>query len=218
MKLNQFLLPLNLQFFSADTGAEDGGTSTGNEDTKTEDTVEDVKTTEETDKKEDNKDEKFIPKSRFDDVNTKLKDALERLDAIDKQKEDSQKEAAKKETEAKEKAGQFESLYTEVKSDLDKTSTDLNAKSQRVEVLESVVQELLDGKLKAIDKSFHDLIPEDMTVEQKLSWISKAESKGMFGTKEETPIGGSTNPATPTRPLENLSPSEMFRMAFSKSK
>lgn len=163
------------------------------------------------------KDEKFIPKTRFDEVNSKLKEALERLDSLDKEKETKSKEAEAAELEAKKQAGEFESLYTDVKSKLDESTTNLTAKSQRVEALEAVVMELLDSKLKGIDKNFHDLIPEGMSVEQKLSWISKAESKGMFGnSKTETPIGGSTNPPTPARALESLSPSEMFKMAFSK--
>ncbi|KPD00599.1 hypothetical protein LR69_01251 [Geobacillus sp. BCO2] len=86
--------------------------------------------------------------------------------------------------------------------------------------LESVVQSLLETKLSAIDEQYHDLIPDNLTPEEKLAWISKAEQKGLFAKKEKTPIGEGTNPPSQARAvdLNNLSPRQLLSMGYGSTR
>jgi len=83
--------------------------------------------------------------------------------------------------------------------------------------LESVVQSLLETKLSAIDEQFHDLIPDNLPPHEKLAWIGKAEQKGLFTKKPQTPVGESTNPASQMRAVDlgNLSPRQLLSMGYS---
>lgn len=86
--------------------------------------------------------------------------------------------------------------------------------------LESVVQSLLETKLSAIDEQFHDLIPDNLPPHEKLAWINKAEQKGLFAKKQQTPIGESTNPSGQVKAvdLSNLSPRQLFAMGYGSKK
>ncbi|NNU88675.1 hypothetical protein ETC04_16455 [Geobacillus sp. MR] len=86
--------------------------------------------------------------------------------------------------------------------------------------LESVVQSLLETKLSAIDEQFHDLIPDNLPPHEKLAWISKAEQKGLFAKKPQTPIGESTNPSSQVKAadLSNLSPRQLLAMGYGSKK
>lgn len=86
--------------------------------------------------------------------------------------------------------------------------------------LESVVQSLLETKLSTIDEQFHDLIPENLPPHEKLAWINKAEQKGLFAKKQQTPIGEGTNPPSQAKAvdLSNLSPIQLLSMGYSSQK
>src|SRR5690606_12046313 len=116
----------------------------------------------------------MIPKSRFDEVNNAYKQAKARLDELEKAQKQKEEEEAKN-------RGEFEKLYNKVQSDYEKVSNDYKAAKERVETLEAVINELLEAKLKEIDEEYHDLIPENMTPEQKLAWVNNAQAKGLFG-------------------------------------
>ncbi|MEH6943725.1 hypothetical protein [Bacillus sp. JJ722] len=126
--------------------------------------------------------EHMIPKTRFDEVNARYKKVQAQLDEI----MSAQKAT---ETKAQEEAGEFKQLYESIKS----THDTLEARNKE---LEGVVGELLKSKLEGIAEEFHDLIPDNLTPEAKLSWINKAEAKGLFGKKEQKPVGTQTNGET----------------------
>jgi DNA repair exonuclease SbcCD ATPase subunit len=207
--MNKFL-PLNLQFFAADTGSEDGSqnenpngqTSDGKENTETK-----------TEQKE-----HMIPKSRFDEVNNNykaLKDELDKMKAAQKKAED---ERLAKEQEEAEKRGEFEGLYKKAQTDLESVKAEHKSAKARVEALEGVIQGLLDAKLEAIDKEYHDLIPEGMTPEQKLAWVTNAEKKGIFGRKAANePLGEQTNPrGNEEVDINKMNPLQMLLSGYSK--
>lgn len=164
-------------------------------------------------KKADKDKEIMIPKSRFDEVNNAYKELKAKLAEL----EEAHK---KKEQEEAEKRGEFESLYNQTKADLEKVTQNYKTTQKRVEVLEGVINELLEAKLENIDEKYHDLIPENLTPEQKLAWVVKAEKKGLFGnTNAETPLGEPTNPkAKEEVNVDKMNPLQLLLAGYSKRK
>lgn len=164
-------------------------------------------------KKADKDKEIMIPKSRFDEVNNAYKELKAKLAEL----EETQK---KKEQEEAEKRGEFESLYNQTKADLEKVTQNYKTTQKRVEVLEGVINELLEAKLENIDEKYHDLIPENLTPEQKLAWVVKAEKKGLFGnTNAEIPLGEPTNPkAKEEVNVDKMNPLQLLLTGYSKRK
>ena len=178
-----------------------------------EQTQEQTQAPEET-KQETKQDENMIPKSRFDEINSKYKEMMEKFEAMESEKSKAEQERLAKEKEEAEKRGEFEKLYREKEAEVEGLLTF----KERAEALESVINEMVDTKLATIPEDYHDLIPANLTAEQKLSWINKAESKGMFKVAgEETTIGESTNRKNDTkRDVSKMSAMEKLFMGYGK--
>jgi len=160
--------------------------------------------------------EHMIPKTRFDEVNNSLKELQKKLDDIEKEKE----QAA---LDAKKKNGEFEELYKTTSTELDTTKTQFEQTSARVEQLEGLIQNLVDAELESVPEELRDLVPENMSPEQKLSWITNAKKKGLFGAapnKADEPLGGSTNKGNPQDKLDltKMSIAEMLKSAYGSKK
>jgi DNA gyrase/topoisomerase IV subunit A len=158
----------------------------------------------------------MIPKSRFDEVNNKFKDVQAQLEALLKEKQD-------KELEAQKQRGEFEELYKSASTELEQYKAQTEQYTSRVTELEGVIQSLVDAKLAEIPEDFHDLIPAGMTPEQKLSWITTAQAKGLFGTQpaqnplEQQPLGDPTNNNNkPNVDITKMSALDMFLAAYGK--
>lgn len=126
-------------------------------------------------------------------------------------------EAAKQESDRKsqEEAGEYQTLYETTSKEFGEVKGKFEAIETYNKELEGVIEGLLATKMQSIPKDFHELIPENLTIAQKLAWVDKAEQKGMFGgSKVEEPIGGSTNPKVKTQ-IDDSSMSSLQRMAFS---
>jgi DNA repair exonuclease SbcCD ATPase subunit len=201
-----FLLPLNLQFF-----AEGEGETTATNANSSEATVN-------TDNGGSNKDtsapaqpqqsDVMIPKHRFDEVNNKYKEVKAQLDAILAQQ-------AEAERKAQEEQGKFKELYEQTTNELTSFKSKFEQIEARAKQLESVIQSLLETKLNAIDEQYHDLIPDNLTPEEKLAWIDKAEQKGLFKKKGQTPIGEGTNPSQAQAiDLNSLSPIQLLKAGY----
>lgn len=153
----------------------------------------------------------MIPKARFDEINAKYKEVQAKLDQL-------LEERANAERAAKEQQGKFEELYNTANAELTKYKAEHKAASERAAKLESVINSLLEAKLEGVPEEFRDLIPSNLTPEEKLDWLTAAEKKGLFGardSKRETPIGKATNPGqNQTIDLNKLSPVAMLRAAY----
>ncbi|MBE7117337.1 hypothetical protein FT641_27180 [Bacillus paranthracis] len=190
----------NLQYFA---GEGEGGTGEGGgEATKTEG-GEASKTTQ---------NEHMIPKSRFDEVNTELKDLKAQLESFTKAK-------AKDEKAKAEKLGEFEQLYRTADEQVKELTAKHETASQRVAALEGILGGMLETKMTAIPEEFHELIPEGMSLEQKLAWIDKAQAKGMFKKADDVVIGEATSrKAEPKVDVKQMSPIEKILASYSKQK
>jgi hypothetical protein len=163
--MNMYYLPLNLQFFAEEASDQSSA------ETKNPDKV---------DK------EHMIPKSRFDEVNHRFKEAQSQLEQFTAEKEASEKKSA-------EEQGKFQELYEATSKELYGFKSKYQDVEKRSQELESVVKSLLQTKLEAIPDEFHDLIPDNLSIEGKLDWINKAEAKGLFGKRPQQPVGEMTN-------------------------
>ncbi|PGZ29492.1 hypothetical protein COE50_22015 [Bacillus anthracis] len=182
----------NLQYFA---GEGEGGTGEGGGEAS--------KTTQ---------NEHMIPKSRFDEVNTELKDLKAQLESFTKAK-------AKDEKAKAEKLGEFEQLYRTADEQVKELSTKHETASQRVTALEGILGGMLETKMSAIPEEFHELIPEGMSLEQKLSWLDKAQAKGMFKKADDVVIGEATSrKAEPKVDVKQMSPIEKILASYSKQK
>jgi hypothetical protein len=212
-----FLMPLNLQFFAADTGAGEGGgtgdTGNTNDGGNTNNQSADNGATNTNQNDGGNKQDHMIPKTRFDEINSKYKEVQTKLDEFLKQQSDKQLEEQKQK-------GEFEKLYNETKENFDKTNTEFEGAKSRVEQLEGIIGTMLETKLTEVPEEFHDLIPANLTVEGKLEWIANAQAKGLFGTKEDKsnkPLGQSTNQTNDKEvDTSKMSIGELFKAAYGR--
>jgi seryl-tRNA synthetase len=198
MKIKPKFLPLDIQFFSEDVNADstDASLNTG-EPANNNSAGEESK-----------QQEKFIPKSRFDEVNQRFKDVQSQLDQLL-----AEKAAAEK--QAQEEQGKFQELYETTSQEFTQVKTQYESVETRAKELEGVINGLLDTKLSTIPEDFHDLIPANLTPEAKLDWISKAETKGLFGKKEQKPIGEASNPShAQSFDLNTLSPVQLMKAGY----
>ena len=152
--------------------------------------------------------EHMIPKSRFDEVNNKFKEMKAQLDELLAQKADEERKA-------KERQGHFEELYNTTSHEYEAMKQTYEKTEARKNELESVVNSLVETKLKNVPEEFKDLVPEHLSAEAKLDWLNKAEEKGLFNPKKSnTPIGGQANPPKQPVDLSKLSPGALLRHAY----
>lgn len=151
-----------------------------------------------------------IPKTRFDEVNNKYKEAKAKLEELEQARQ-------AEELKQKEKQGEFESLYSQTKKEAEKIKADFEGTKSRAEQLEAVINSMLAEKLNAIPDEMKDLVPEGLAPEAKLKWVSQAEAKGLFKKKSEEPLGGSTNPnSKATVDTSKLDSMSLLKMGYSK--
>jgi hypothetical protein len=133
--------------------------------------------------------ENMIPKSRFDEVNSKYKELLEKVKAFEEAESQRQKESEEKELQLKKEQGKFEELYNATQKELE-TYKQYEARAKQ---LEGLIQGMVEAKMKAIPEDMADLVPPNLTVEQTLDWLNKAEAKGLFVKKEPKEVGKPSN-------------------------
>lgn len=97
----------------------------------------------------------MIPKERFDEVNTKYKELAGQVAEMLKAKEVAEQTATS-------------------------LTTDSETLKGKVEHYETLMKGMVEVKISAIPEEMKDLIPEGLSTEQTLSWLSKAEEKGLF--------------------------------------
>ena len=170
------------------------------EDKKAEVTVEDKK--EEATEQEPTKDDK---KSE-DDVTKLLEETENKVVTLTKEVETLQ--ATNTELTA---------TVTELKT----VKEDLDTANDKLKEYEQLLTNLVDEKVKKIPEDLQDLIPSNMTLTQKLEWITKAESKNMFKDKKSVddleigkPIGASPEKID----TNDLSASSLFSLAYNRFK
>jgi len=106
--------------------------------------------------------EHMIPQSRLNEEIAKKKELEARLAAIEK----AQKEAEEKRLT---EANNFKELYDKTKVELE----GLRPKAAVAEESEKVLQSVLESQINEIPEHFRTLVPEGLSTNQKLQWISQ---------------------------------------------
>ncbi|MGM0904257.1 MAG: hypothetical protein ACQEXB_24535 [Bacillota bacterium] len=201
----KLLLPLNLQLFA------EGADATPSEATKNTDTngVQNTQNSAgEASNQQTEQAQHMIPKSRFDEVNQKFKDVQTQLNELLSAKQEADRKA-------QEEQGKFQELYENTSKEYSDFKSKFESVDTRAKELEGVINGLLETKLEAIPQDYHDLIPGNLTPEQKLDWINKAETKGLFGKREQKPVGETTNPShAQAFDLNSLSPVQLMKAGY----
>lgn len=128
-------------------------------------------------------------------------------------------EALKNElAEANKKAQEVENLTTTIEA----MKKDSETKDAVIQEYEELVGKMIETKMEQVPADFKDLIPDNLDLKQKLSWLEKAEAKGLF-TKEEkirpnVEIGKPMNIEAPAVDTSKLSASQLLKMAYSSVK
>ncbi|MCY8796257.1 hypothetical protein [Bacillus inaquosorum] len=115
-----------------------------------------------------------------------------------------------------------ENEVTDLTAKLKKSEAKVDDLKTQVKSLSTVVESLVENKVKAIPEEFHGLIPDGDAV-SKLAWITKAEESGIF-TKQELNVEiGKPLELTQADPkaVSKMSPqqkmSHYFSQAFSRN-
>lgn len=93
------------------------------------------------------------------------------------------------------------------------------SKDAVIKEYEELIGKMVETKLGQVPEEYKDLIPDNLDLKQKLSWLEKAETKGLF-TKEEkkkpnVEIGKPLNVEVPQIDTTKLSGSQLLKMAYS---
>lgn len=140
--------------------------------------------------------EPMIPKSRFDEINTKLR----KLEADAAKREADQRAAAEQAAAAK---GEFEKLATERGARLAQIEAEHTAQSERYTALVELIEKQARGRIQALPDEIRAMKP-DGDVVTLLDWLGKAETAAAKLTAQRTPGtppgprgAGGTTPAAP---------------------
>lgn len=120
--------------------------------------------------------------------------------------------------EANKKAEEVQGLTVEIEN-LKKES---ESKDSTIKEYEELIGKMVETKLEQVPAEFKELIPDNLDLKQKLSWLEKAEAKGLF-TKEEkkkpnVEIGKPMNIETPVVDTSKMTAGQLLRMAYSSIK
>ena len=103
-----------------------------------------------------------IPKSRFDEVNARLKLAEDRAAAAEKAAKDAQDAALKEKND-------YKTLYESTKAEKDA----LAPKAAQVDDMEKTLGGLLAAQVAEMPEDRRGLVPAELTTQQKLNWIAQ---------------------------------------------
>jgi DNA repair exonuclease SbcCD ATPase subunit len=106
--------------------------------------------------------EHMIPKDRFDEINSRYKEALKKAEAAEKALKEAQ------EIRLKEKED-YKALYEQTTTEL----SELKPKAEQFEAYKQTMQALFDAQVEEIPEELRALIPDEMSVKQKIDWIAK---------------------------------------------
>lgn len=179
------------------------------------------------------------PKTNTEDLKTtdsKSEDKAEESVADSKAEEpkEDQKEKQKEDQAQDPNAEETEKLKGEIK-ELRKTAKECESLTKRVEELsaeaeahkstiadyEALLTNIIESKQEAIPSDLKELIPDHLNLVEKLTWLEKAEKKGLFNKqvkKSAVEVGKPLNVETPKIDTAKLNAGELFKLAYNTVK
>lgn len=153
------------------------------------------------------KEDKSVATTDLAEIQAQLKQRDDQISDLKKQLEDAIK-----------LSGDVTILNDSVKQ----LTTDLEAKQNKVSQYEDVLKNVLESKMNNIPDQFKALIPESMSLVEKVAWLDKAEATGIFTASKnadpEIEIGKPMNVEIPKVDTSKLSGSQLLKMAFNTVK
>lgn len=120
--------------------------------------------------------------------------------------------------EANKKAEELKGLS----SKLEALKKDTEAKDSTIKEYEELIEKMIATKMEQVPNEFKELIPDTLDLKQKLSWLEKAEAKGLFNKEEKKKpsieIGKPMNIETPVADTSKMTAGQLLRMAYSSIK
>lgn len=117
-----------------------------------------------------------------------------------------------------EKAGKVETISQENET----LKKDIETKDTKIKEYEELISKLLETKLEQIPEEYKELIPDNLNLSQKLNWLDKAESKGLFNKKEnkkpDIEIGKPMNIQPDSVDTTKLTGSQLLKLAYNTIK
>jgi len=119
-----------------------------------------------TDESKNTGNEHMIPKGRFDEVNKKAKDLEDKLRKFE---EERQREIEQRLID--------QQKYKELYEENSKKLADAQAKAQKVDAYEQTLTDVYKASLSELPEDMRDLVPDELTTQQKLNWLSKNKAR-----------------------------------------
>lgn len=119
--------------------------------------------------------------------------------------------------ELKKTAKEYENLTKK----MDDLSVETEKNKGIIAGYEALLTNIIETKLEAIPTDLKELIPENMDLVQKLTWLEKAEKRGLFNKQEkkkDVEVGKPLNVETPKVDTAKMSPAELFKLAYNTVK
>ena len=120
--------------------------------------------------------------------------------------------------EAQAKAQEVETLNIQVTT----LQNEVADKDAQIKEYETLVGNMVEAKMNQVPADLKDLIPDNMDLKQKLAWLEKAESKGIFNKetkkKPNVEVGKPMNTETPTVDTSKMTAGQLLKMAYSSAK
>lgn len=155
----------------------------------------------------------------------------EKADEKEKEEEKPEKKPRKKKEEVKAEEVDVDKLQKDLKkatekiAKLEEANNTIETMKKDVEKKDAVIQEyeqlltnLVDTKIKQLPDKYKDLLPDNLDLKQKLSWLDKAEEKGLFKVEERknpnVEIGKPMNIEPPKVDTSRLTGSQLLKMAY----
>jgi len=121
-------------------------------------------------------------------------------------------------TDLTEKANKVEAITLENEN----LKNDISTRDNQIKVYEELITKLVETKLEQVPEEYKELIPDNLNLVQKLSWLDKAEAKGIFNKEEKkkpnVEIGKPMNLEQDNIDTGKLSGSQLLRLAYNTIK
>lgn len=180
--------------------------------------TEPVEPTEPTEPKEPTEPAKQEPKE--DKTSEVLKSLMDKISSL----EDKLKEPPKTEPPAEptdKDKDKDKAVDNSLEEQLEALKTESAKKATQVTEYEGILSSLIEAKLSDVPEELKGLVPENLSIKDKLDWIIKAEKTGIFGgTKGNIEIGKPLNPKDTKISADDskLSASARMALAYESSK
>lgn len=103
-----------------------------------------------------------------------------------------------------------------LKAEIEKYKTEIQSNKEVAEKYNSMIQEVIQEKKNNIPQEIQELLPDGLTVEQQLAWLTKAQNTGKQ-LKKEAPvveIGKPMNMGVPHQDTANMTPHQKMASYF----